>query len=79
VAARIQRAIEELRSAYKTIYGERLAQVVLFGSCAWGDADTDSDVDLLVVLKGPVSEQRFRCEQSPLMLNIRCEGIPPHF
>jgi predicted nucleotidyltransferase len=31
-------------------YGERLRRVVLFGSFARGDADEDSDVDLLVVL-----------------------------
>lgn len=31
-------------------YGERLRRVVLFGSFARGDADDDSDVDLLVVL-----------------------------
>lgn len=31
-------------------YGTRLRRVILFGSFARGDANTDSDVDLLVVL-----------------------------
>ena len=36
------------------IYGERLKGVYLYGSCARGEADEDSDVDVAVVLVGPV-------------------------
>src|SRR6266516_6184669 len=39
-------AAEELRS----LYGDRLRQVLLFGSWARGDAHPESDIDLLVVL-----------------------------
>ncbi len=39
-------AAQELRS----IYGDRLRQVILFGSWARGDAHPESDIDLLVVL-----------------------------
>ena len=39
-------AAEELR----TLYGDRLRQVLLFGSWARGDAHPESDIDLLVVL-----------------------------
>ena len=35
-------------------YGERLKGVVLFGSEARGEAGEESDVDLLVLLDGPV-------------------------
>jgi predicted nucleotidyltransferase len=36
------------------VYGERLVRLVLFGSQARGDAEPGSDIDVLVVLKGPV-------------------------
>lgn len=38
----------------RTMFGQRLVDVILFGSHARGDAGPDSDVDLLVVLEGPV-------------------------
>lgn len=47
--------LAELRSALKVLYGERLVRMVLFGSRARGDAEGDSDIDVLVVLAGHVS------------------------
>ena len=41
-----QQAAEDLRG----LYGDRLRQVILFGSWARGDAHPESDIDLLVVL-----------------------------
>lgn len=35
-------------------FGDRLRGVVLFGSEARGDAEPDSDIDLLVLLEGPI-------------------------
>lgn len=44
----------ELKQALQTLYGERLVQLVLFGSQARGSATPDSDIDVLIVLKGSV-------------------------
>jgi predicted nucleotidyltransferase len=104
VTEEITRVLQELRSRLAALYGERLERLVLFGSQARGDAEPGADIDVLVVLKGPVepcteiersgdvvadlslerdaviacvfvSEEEFRLEQSPLMLNVRREGV----
>jgi predicted nucleotidyltransferase len=51
---RLHTALIELRCRFETLYGERLVRMVLFGSQARGDAEPGSDIDVLVVLKGPV-------------------------
>lgn len=38
----------------QNLYGDRLVNLVLFGSQARGDAVFGSDIDVLVVLKGPI-------------------------
>jgi len=42
------------KAALVTAFGERLRMVIHYGSTARGDARDDSDVDILVVLKGPI-------------------------
>ena len=37
----------------KKIFGEKLKQVILYGSCARGDFQTDSDIDILLLLSVP--------------------------
>jgi len=97
--------LAELRQRFEDLYGERLVRMVLFGSQARGDAEPRSDIDVLIVLQGPVdpgeeiahtgeltaalslehdvvisrafiSAEQFFDEQSPLLLNVRREGIP---
>ncbi len=46
--------LQTLRRVLEELYGERLHQVMLYGSHARGEASEDSDVDVMVVLKGPV-------------------------
>jgi predicted nucleotidyltransferase len=101
---KIQTILTELRCRFEVLYGERLVRMVLFGSQARGDAEPGSDIDVLVVLKGPVSpceeiartindvadisleyteviacifvlEEQFERERSPLLLNVRREGV----
>ncbi|MCX6601865.1 MAG: nucleotidyltransferase domain-containing protein [bacterium] len=46
--------LDELKRRLSEHYGERLERVVLYGSQARGEAAEDSDVDVLVVLRGEV-------------------------
>ena len=100
----LQTILAELRRRLEALYGERLVQMLLFGSQARGDAEPGSDVDVLIVLRGSinpgeeitrtgeltaslsllydvvisrlfVSADQFASEQSPLLLNIRREGV----
>lgn len=50
----VEEIIGELRQRLEELYGERLCSLILFGSHAREEAAVDSDIDILVVLKGPV-------------------------
>ncbi|HZX34960.1 MAG TPA: nucleotidyltransferase domain-containing protein [Thermodesulfobacteriota bacterium] len=93
-----------MKERLERLYKERLVSVILYGSYARGEALKDSDIDVVVVLKGgvrpgreidymldvvtdlnlkyntlisicPVSENAFKTVKSPLILNVRQEGI----
>jgi type I restriction enzyme S subunit len=46
----IRQVMVPLKNELSKIYGERLKGVYLFGSYARGEADEESDVDVLIVL-----------------------------
>jgi predicted nucleotidyltransferase len=50
--------LERFRAALEARYGKRLREVVLFGSWARGEADEESDVDVLVVIDDLTDEER---------------------
>ena len=52
---RIKTIVSEFRQRLQQLYGERLEQVILFGSQARGDAVEGSDIDVMIVLKGEVN------------------------
>jgi uncharacterized protein len=103
--ARIAQIVAQLRQQLKDLYRDRLERVVVYGSQARGDADAGSDIDVLVVLSGPVapaeeisrtidvvaglslehdeviccvfvSADDFERAESPLLMNVRREGVP---
>lgn len=46
----IQRVMRRLKKGLLDLYGPRLEGVYLFGSVARGEADSESDIDVLIVL-----------------------------
>ena len=52
----IDNAMKDIAAEAKNIYGEKLKEVILFGSCARGDFEDDSDVDVMILLDVPRSE-----------------------
>jgi predicted nucleotidyltransferase len=98
-------AIAEFRAWALAEYGARYRRLILFGSVARGEARPDSDIDLLLVIAGPVnvsqeidrfldaklaiderhgvmlqvvpmSEHDYLTRATPLLLNVRREGVP---
>jgi uncharacterized protein len=62
--------VGEMRGLLQAEYGDRLVKLVLFGSVARGDAEAESDIDVLVVLKGPVNVGREVARLGPLRTDI---------
>lgn len=100
----VRSILNELRAGLEVLYADRLANVVLYGSQARGDATDESDIDVLLVLREPfrrteemkrtsqffaslslkydtlisrqfVSEDDYLWAKTPLLLNVRREGI----
>jgi len=46
--------LSEMKLRLQAAFGDRLRGVVLYGSEARGDAREDSDVDVLMLLEGPI-------------------------
>lgn len=95
---------QELKQSLTELYQEKLVKIILYGSQAKGMATTDSDMDILVVLKDevsafdeilrmaeitttiglkydelisifPIAESRFLAQLTPLLKNIKSQGI----
>lgn len=54
----IRKVVSDLEEGLKALYGERFRGLLLYGSYARGDEREGSDVDLLLLLEGPVNPAR---------------------
>jgi predicted nucleotidyltransferase len=70
---KIREVILELERGLKDLYGDRFRGLLLYGSYARGTAWEGSDVDLLLLLKGPVDPVQeilaMECVAWPLSLD----------
>lgn len=51
---KLRQMLGDLRQRFEQVYGDQLQRMILFGSQARGDAEADSDVDVMVVLEGDI-------------------------
>ena len=61
--------LKKCRAILSSLHGERLKGIVLYGSLARGTEREDSDIDLLVLLEGPVD--------AGLEIRRVCEAVYP--
>ncbi len=52
IPERYRRAIDEFVNKARERYGGRIESIILFGSVVRGEAEGDSDIDILVVWRG---------------------------
>lgn len=57
-ARTLEEVLRDLDGGLRELYGERYRGLVLYGSQVRGEADEGSDVDLLLLLEGPVEVGR---------------------
>lgn len=69
----IKPILNELKRELQELYGDRLVKLILFGSHARGEANPDSDIDLLAVLKSPVSQFQEILNMSELRVKMLLE------
>ena len=71
----IRKILRELKKGLVKIYGDQLKAVYLFGSFARGEGRlTDSDIDVMVVLKGEFDYWKMDKLSSELVANLSLEN-----
>ena len=78
---KVKTALAELKRRFEDLYGDRLVKMILYGSHARGDAGRWSDIDVMVVLKGPVdhSEEVFRTGEVSSELCLKHDVVVQRF
>jgi predicted nucleotidyltransferase len=74
---KLDKIITEFRQQLEKLYGDKLINLVLYGSQARGDATENSDIDIMVILKNPVSpgDEIFRMGEIKNQLNLKYDQL----
>lgn len=65
--------LSKLYNKFELLYGSRLNRMILFGSQARADAQPGSDIDVMVVLDGPVNPYKEIDRTSEIVANLSLE------
>lgn len=69
----IKPILNEIKQELQKMYGDRLVKLILFGSHARGEANLDSDIDLLILLKSNISQFQEILNMSELRVKMLLE------
>lgn len=72
--ALLKQTIGNLKSRLADLYKDRLDNLYLFGSQARGTVDAESDIDVLVVLKGKVDSNAERLQTLDIVSDLSLEN-----
>jgi len=74
---RTEKILKELKQGLAQIYGEQLKAVYLYGSQARGEARDDSDIDVLIVLRGEFNyiEMLKRSDELAAALSLENDAV----
>ena len=79
--------VNQIKEHLTRTYGEKIKQIILYGSHVRGEALKDSDIDILVLVDESLSPFEVRKELSDLLFEILLEedefisviALPEHF
>lgn len=70
---KVKSILLKIKGQLLELYNDKLIEVILFGSQARGTANNDSDIDILIVLKGEINIGEEVERTSRIILNLSLE------
>ena len=70
---KITQLINQIKSYLIERYGDKIREIILYGSYARGEATKDSDIDLLVLIDDSINPSDVRRSLSDLLFDILLE------